>query len=109
MVETTISAFDARRKFGKVLDRVAAGGENVVVERHGEPVAVVIPVEAYRQWQSQRDASRARLFETFRDASERANMSPEEADALALEMVAEVRAARRARQSEHAVDAETHA
>jgi prevent-host-death family protein len=44
MAETTISAFEARRKFGKVLDTVAANGNSVIVERHGEPVAVVISI-----------------------------------------------------------------
>ncbi len=95
MVETTVSAFDARRKFGKVLDSVAAGGDSVIVERHGEPVAVVVPVAMYRQWQQQREEARDRLFNFFRETSERANMTSEEADALAAEAVAEVRAARR--------------
>ena len=97
MVETTVSAFDARRKFGKVLDRVAGGRDSVIVERHGEPVAVVIPIAVYRQWQQQRDEARARFFERARQAAEHANLDPDEADALAAEAVAEVRAERRAR------------
>lgn len=101
MAETTISAFDARRKFGKVLDSVAAGGDNVIVERHGEPVAVVVPVAAYRQWQQQREEARARFFALMRESAERANMDPEEAEALVAEAIAEVRAARR--KARHAV------
>jgi prevent-host-death family protein len=97
MAETTISAFDARRKFGKVLDSVAAGGDSVIVERHGEPVAVVVSVPAYRQWQQQREEARSRFFERARQSAERANLDPEEAEALVAEAVAEVRAERRAR------------
>lgn len=97
MAETTISAFDARRKFGKVLDCVAARGDSVIVERHGEPVAAVVPIAAYRQWQQQREAARQRFFERARQSAERANLSAEEAEAIAAEAVAEVRAERRAR------------
>jgi prevent-host-death family protein len=95
MAETTISAFDARRKFGKLLDSVASKGDNVIVERHGEPVAAVVPIAAYRQWQQQREEARARFFERMREAAERANLDPDEAEAIAAEAVAEVRAARR--------------
>ena len=95
MVEKTVSAFDARRKFGKVLDRVAGGRDSVIVERHGEPVAAVIPIAVYRQMQQQRNEARVRLRQRFEETSARANMSPEDADTLITEVVAEVRAARR--------------
>ena len=95
MAETTMSAFDARRKFGKVLDTVAAKGTNVIVERHGEPVAVVIPIADYRKLQQQRDEAVARLRRFFEESSARANLTPEEADELVSEAVAEVRAYRR--------------
>lgn len=97
MAETTMSAFDARRKFGKVLDTVAAKGTNVIVERHGEPVAVVIPIGEYRKSERLRDQARARFFERARQMAERANLDPDEAEALVAEAVAEVRAARHAR------------
>ena len=96
MTETTMSASEARRRFGNLLDRVAAEGENFIIERRGEPVAAVISIDAHRQWQSQRDAARARLSEFFETASARANMTPEEADALAGKSVADVRAEQQA-------------
>lgn len=97
MAEMTISAFDARRKFGKVLDSVVADGDSVIVERHGEPVAVVIPVAAYQQWQQQREEARTRFFERARKSAEYADVDPDEAEALVAEVIADVRAARRAR------------
>ncbi len=89
-MEKTVSAFEARRNFGRILQQVATKGDNVVVERHGEPVAVVVPLHVYEQWQR----SRQSFFDKMRVAAERANMSPEEADALAEEAVRAVRASK---------------
>ena len=86
-MEKTIGAFEIRRNFGRVLQDVIARGDKYVVERHGDPVAVVVPVEVYEQWKRSRD----RLFEQIRAARERANLSPEEAEALAQEAVQTVR------------------
>lgn len=96
-MEKTIAAFDARRQFGKVLRDVETRGDSFVVERHGEPVAAVVPVHVFEGWKRNRD----RLSELISKAQENAqrhspNMSDEEAMALALEAVAAVRAERRA-------------
>jgi prevent-host-death family protein len=82
-MERTVGAFEARRNFGKLLEEVVAKGDKIVVERHGEPVAVVVPVEVYRQWQR----SRAAFFDRATAIAERVNLSPEEADKLAAEAV----------------------
>jgi prevent-host-death family protein len=82
-MERTIGAFEARRNFGKILQEVMVNADNVVIERHGEPVAVVVPVEVYKQWQR----SRQTFFRKLQEMAEQANMSPEEADELAAEAV----------------------
>lgn len=41
-----VSASDAKNGFGRILARVAADG-GVTITRRNEPIAVVIPVEAY--------------------------------------------------------------
>lgn len=41
----TISALEVRAKFGQVLDEAAAG-EQIVVERAGQPVAAIVPLSA---------------------------------------------------------------
>ncbi|MCL4531596.1 MAG: type II toxin-antitoxin system Phd/YefM family antitoxin [Actinobacteria bacterium] len=87
-MEKTVPAFDARRQFGKILQEVAARGDRYVVERHGEPVAVVVPLEVYEQWKR----SRAAFFDRIRSASNRANMPAEEAASLADEAVQAARA-----------------
>lgn len=38
----TVTAFDAKTRFGELLDRVA-GGEEIVITRHDKPVARMVP------------------------------------------------------------------
>lgn len=38
----TVSAFDAKTRFGELLDRVAKG-EEVIITRHDKPVARIVP------------------------------------------------------------------
>ena len=86
-MEKTIGAFEARRQFGRILQEVLGRGDKYVVERHGEPVAAVVPIEIYEEWKR----SRAAFFEIMERAARQANLTPEEADALAEEAVQAVR------------------
>lgn len=43
----TVSAFDAKTRFGELLDRVARG-EEVIITRHDKPVARMVPEGAPR-------------------------------------------------------------
>lgn len=90
-MEKTVGAFDARRNFGKMLQEILSKGDRFVVERHGEPVAAVVPIEVYRQWKKSREA----FFDRVRAASEMANLSPDEAEDLAEEAVSAAREASR--------------
>ena len=72
-----ISARDARSKFSDLLGSVNYGGEEVIVERSGRPVAAVIPVPVYERLVAERktrfeviDRVRARLPETPIEAME---------------------------------------
>ena len=86
-MEKTISAFEARRNFGKILQQVSGKGDNIVVEWHGEPMAVMVPVSVYKQWQrSKQDA-----YNRLRKMAERVNMSEEEANELIEEAKAAIR------------------
>lgn len=38
----TVTAFDAKTRFGELLDRVA-GGEEIVITRHDKPIARMVP------------------------------------------------------------------
>src|SRR5215216_4058968 len=88
IMEKTVGAFEVRRSFGRILQEVSAGGDRVVVERNGQPVAVVVPIDVYNQWKR----SRADFFERIRRTSERANLTPDDADQVATDAVRAVRA-----------------
>jgi prevent-host-death family protein len=90
-MEKSITAFEIRRQFGKVLQEVAARGDHYVVESHGEPVAAVVPIEVYEQWKRGREA----FFAKIDDVAGRANLSPEQAEGEAREAVAAVRHSQR--------------
>jgi prevent-host-death family protein len=40
-----IAASDARLQFAEVVNKVAFGGERIVLHRHGKDVAAIVPVE----------------------------------------------------------------
>ena len=90
-MEKTIGAFEIRRQLGRVLQDVAAKGDRFVVERHGEAIAAVVPIEVYEQWKQ----ARSEFFAGVRAVAERASLSPEEADQLVDEAVRAIRAAER--------------
>jgi prevent-host-death family protein len=87
ILDKKVPAFAARRQFGQLLHEVEVKGDRYVVERHGEPVAALVPIEVYKQWKRAREA----FFTKIREAAERANLPEEEASALADEAIREVR------------------
>lgn len=90
-MEKTMPAFEVRRNMGKLLQDVATNGDKVIVERHGEPVAVIVPVELYKQWQRNREE----FFNWLREVSERINANEDEAEQLIEEAKQAVRAEKR--------------
>lgn len=87
-MEKRVSAFEVRRGFGQMLQDILKHGDKYVVERHGAPVAVVVPIEVYEQWKQ----TRARFFETLRAAQTTADLDEEAAVQLAAQAVQAVRA-----------------
>jgi prevent-host-death family protein len=90
MQKATYTAFEARRKFGKVLDAVGFRGDAVVVEKNGEPLAAIVPIQFLERWEEQRRA----FFDEMRAVSKRSSLSEEEAQELVGQAVQEVRAKR---------------
>jgi prevent-host-death family protein len=69
-----LSAVEARKKLGEILDGVYYRGDEVVIERAGKPLAVVVPARLYEQHQrNQKDAAETlmaisnRLYERNKD------------------------------------------
>lgn len=86
-MEKRVSAFDVRRGFGQMLQDILKQGDKFVVERHGTPVAVVVPIEVYEQWKQ----SRERFFETLRTIQATANLAEEDAAQLAADAIKAIR------------------
>jgi len=66
-VKRKISAVEARKKLGEILESVYYRGDEVVIERAGKPMAVVIPSERYEAMEQ----SRERLFAFIEKVQER--------------------------------------
>lgn len=50
-----VSAYQARTKFGEILDAVRYRKEPYIVERNGRPAAVIVDVEAYQALEALRE------------------------------------------------------
>jgi prevent-host-death family protein len=85
-----ISARDARNKFADLVGSVHYGGEEIIVERSGRPVAAVIPVKMYERLVAERRA-RFEVMERIRSRLPQASL--EEIYNDVSKAVAEVREA----------------
>lgn len=82
-MEKVINAVLARQQLGQLLEEVYYQHNAVVIERAGRPMAVLVPVEQYRQWQE----ARAGLFRMVGEARARTASVP------AMEIEADIAAA----------------
>ncbi len=88
----TVSANDAKNRFGSLLAHVNEPGGEVIVERHGHPRAVLISYGAYEEVQALRqEKRRAEAREILRQLQAQAeelnqDLSEEEAIAIAEEI-----------------------
>lgn len=57
----TVTVSQARENFSDLLGKVQHGGNDVTIERHGKPVAVMISVEAMAYYEALEDAELAKL------------------------------------------------
>jgi len=91
-MEKTIPAMTARQQFGQILEETFYRGNQYVVERAGRPMAAIVPIEQYRQWQQRR----ADFFALVDQAQERTRQAPsDELEAVMGEAVAAAKAAER--------------
>jgi prevent-host-death family protein len=87
-VKRRISAVEARKRLGEILESVYYRGDEVVIERAGKAMAVVIPAERYEAM----ERSRERLFELIEKNWERNKDIPyEEIEREVQQAVEEVR------------------
>jgi prevent-host-death family protein len=84
----TVSALEMRQHFGELLDEAAAG-EHIVIERAGQPRAVVIPLDDYREIDP--DAQLARKKEALEDIKRMARLRPFPKDLDSAAMIRKMR------------------
>ena len=83
-----VSAVEARKRLGELLEGVYYRGDEVVIERAGKPMAVVIPAERYETM----ERSRERLSELIEKNWERNKDVPyEEIEREVAQAIREVR------------------
>jgi len=93
-VKRTISAMDVRRRLGELLESVYYRGDEVVIERAGKVMAVIVPAERYEAI----ERSRERIFQLVEKNWERNKDVPYETIEREVDKaVAEVRGQRRAK------------
>ena len=91
MIAKRVSAWEARRNFGKLINEVARDRRPVIVESHGEPTVAVVPLHILEN----HEAGITRFLEIASRAAANANLSEEEAMEIANREVAAYRAERR--------------
>ena len=84
-MESVVSAMEARRNFGRLLEQTYYRGDVFVIKRAAKPMAVLVPLAQYRQWQLRRE----QFFALIDQVQERTREVPvaelEEAIAEAVE------------------------
>jgi len=93
---TRIGAREARNRFADLLGRVGYGGDTVIVERSGKPLAVLVPIAQYEALVAERKAALSAVDRV----RGKAPVVPEEEVAADVERaIREARAARAPRRS----------
>lgn len=87
MKTITIDTLEVCRNFRRLLTDVGYTGVNIVVEKNGEKLVAIVPIEVLEYWKR----NRKKLFDTLRQLQQEANLSPEAADTLAAEAVSVTR------------------
>lgn len=85
----SLGAREARSQFADLLGRVHYGGETIIVERSGKPMAAMIPIELYQSLIAEREA-RFAVIDRLRDKT--AGVTAEEVLSDVAEAIEAVRA-----------------
>ena len=51
-MEKHIGAFEARRKFGQLLEEAFYNKDAFIIQRAGRPMAVIVSYDEYQQWRA---------------------------------------------------------
>jgi len=86
-----LSAVQARKNFGQILEEVYYRGDEVILKRSGRSMAVMVPITVYEQFKRQRE----RDFGIFDEIQQRnRDVDPRQLEADVAQAIHEVRRAR---------------
>jgi prevent-host-death family protein len=88
MVRRT-SALKARQNLGRIMDEVALGGDDYIIERSGRPLVAIVAIEKYQRIKDGRKAALQSLGEIWK------KMKKEEPEEIERTIAEAVRNARR--------------
>ncbi len=96
-MKRSVNAMQSRQKLGEILEGVFYKGDEVVIERAGKAMGVIIPMERYQGM----ERARERFFTTVDRIREgNRGVDPEQVEEDVAQAVAEVREERRRRRAE---------
>ena len=99
-MQRTINAQAARQRLGELLEGVYYRGDEVVIERAGKPMGVVISPQRYADIERRRAEARERFWQAIDEIREQnKDVDPDEVQRVVDETIAEVRRERRARRA----------
>ena len=75
-MEKNIGAFEARRKFGQLIEEAFYQKDAFIVERSGRPMAVIVSIDEYRKWRS---LAKSHLFRMVDEVWQHTKQAPAEA------------------------------
>lgn len=88
----TISAIEARQRFGQMMNEVQLRRDHYIVERDGKAMVAVVPVEEFQAWMHRREE----FFQMIDEVHARnKDLDPELIEKEIVEAVVAVRRARR--------------
>lgn len=87
-MEKELGITQARIEFSEIVEQVQHRGDSYIINRHGRPAAALVPVQVYETWKRQRE----QFFDQMRQLQAQADLDPEEAERLAAQAVASIRA-----------------
>lgn len=67
-MEKAIGAYEARRKFGQLIEEAFYKHDHFVIERSGRAMAVIVPVDEYERWKR---LAKERVFGIIEEVWER--------------------------------------
>ncbi|MGH2374414.1 MAG: type II toxin-antitoxin system Phd/YefM family antitoxin [bacterium] len=56
-MERRLSIQQAREQFSTLVQAAFYRGDRAIIERHGKPMAAIIPIHAYARWKKHREQS----------------------------------------------------